>query len=97
MMKKLSSALTALVLAAPFSLPVSAAPIFVPVPEQVKTDSAEQVNHRHHRHWRTQRHWNRRYASRSCRYYGRCYPRYYSYRDYHRYHRRPGVTIYFNF
>jgi hypothetical protein len=100
MMKKLSSALTALVLAAPFSLPVSAAPIFVPVPEQVKTDSAEQVNHRHHRHWRTQRHWNRRYASRSCRYYGRCYPRHYrhySYRDYYRYHRRPGVTIYFNF
>lgn len=55
-MKKLLSALTAVVLAASFSLPVSAAPIFVPMPEQVKTDAVEQVNHRRHRHWRAERH-----------------------------------------
>jgi hypothetical protein len=102
-MKKLLSALIAGVLAASFALPLNAAPIFVPKPEQVLTGAVEQVNHRRHRHWRADSHWKRRHAHRSCRYYGRCYPRhygYYGYRDYHRYHRyhrRPGVTIYFNF
>ncbi|WP_331374322.1 hypothetical protein [Sinorhizobium chiapasense] len=98
-MKKLSSALTAAVLAASFVLPLNAAPIFVPTPE-VQAGAVEQVSHWRHRHWRADRHWNRRYAWRSCRYYGRCYPRqygYYGYRDYYRYHRRPGVSLYFNF
>ncbi|MDX0604575.1 hypothetical protein GOD78_25610 [Sinorhizobium medicae] len=99
-MRKLSYAFAAAVLAASFALPVNAAPIFVPIPEQVKTGAVEQVNHWRYRHWRSERHWNRRHASRSCRYYGRCYPRHYrhySYRDYHRYHPRQGVTVYFNF
>ncbi|MEY9197459.1 hypothetical protein [Sinorhizobium sp. CCBAU 05631] len=97
-MTKLLAALTAVLLAASFALPLNAAPTFVPKHEQVQTGAVEQVRHR--RHWRAERHWNRRHARLSCRYYGRCYPRhygYYGYRDYHRYHRRPGVTIYFNF
>lgn len=106
MMTKLLSALAAVALAASFALPLNAAPIFVPKPEQAQAGAVEQVNHWRHRHWRADRHWNRRYASRSCRYYGRCYPRhygyygyrdgYYGYRDHYRY-RRSGVTIYFNF
>ena len=75
----------------------------MPKPEQVQTGAVEQVNHWRHRQWRADRHWNRRYVSRSCRYYGRCYPRhygyydrYYGYRDYYPY-RRSGVTIYFDF
>ncbi|MCZ4093026.1 hypothetical protein [Sinorhizobium psoraleae] len=99
-MKKLLSALTATILAVSFALPLNAAPIFVPKSEQVQTGPVEQVRHRRHRHWHADHHWNRRYAWRSCRYYGRCYPRhygYYGYRDYYRYHRRPGVSIYFNF
>ncbi|MDX0018817.1 hypothetical protein GOC03_05570 [Sinorhizobium meliloti] len=102
-MSKLLSALIATILAASFALPLNAAPIFVPKPAQVQADSAEQVNHRHYRPWRAERHWNRRHAYRSCRYYGRCYPRHYGYSNYrphyryHRYHRRPGVTIFFNF
>ncbi|WP_248449449.1 hypothetical protein [Sinorhizobium meliloti] len=102
-MSKLLSALIATILAASFALPLNAAPIFVPKPAQVQADSAEQVNHRHYRHWRAERHWNRRHAYRSCGYYGRCYPRHYGYSNYrpyhryHRYHRRSGVTIFFNF
>lgn len=99
-MKKLLSALIAGVLAASFALPLNAAPIFVPKPEQVQTGAVEQVRHWRHRHWHADRHWKKRHARHSCRYYGRCYPRhygYYGYRDYHRYHRRPGVTIYFSF
>ncbi len=102
-MSKLLSALTATILAVSFALPLSAAPIFVPKPAQVQTDAVEQVNHWRHRHWRAERHWNRRHAWRSCHYYGRCYPRHYysrhyGYRDYYpRYHRRSGVTIYFDF
>jgi hypothetical protein len=104
MMTKLLSALAAVALAASFTLPLNAAPIFVPKPEQVQTSAVEQVNHWRHRHWRADRHWNRRYASRYCRYYGRCYPRhygyydrYYGYRDHYPYRRRSGVTIYFDF
>ncbi|ASY68796.1 signal peptide protein [Sinorhizobium fredii USDA 205] len=99
-MKKLLSALPAVVIAASFALPLNAAPIFVPKLEQVQAGMVEQVNHR--RNWRDS-HWNRRHAWRSCRYYGRCYPRYdytqsYGYRDYYyRYHRRPGINIYLNF
>ncbi|MEK1933165.1 MAG: hypothetical protein AAAC47_25995 [Pararhizobium sp.] len=88
-MTKLLSALAAVALAASFALPLNAAPIFVPKPEQVQIGAVEQVNHWRHRHWRADRYWNRRYASRSCRYYG--------YRDYYPYHRRSGVTIYFDF
>lgn len=97
-MRKLISALTGVVLA--FALPVSAAPIYAPQPAQVQADSVEQVNHR--RNWRDN-HWNRRHAWRSCRYYGRCYPRHdygrdYGYSDdYYRYHRRPSVNVYLNF
>ncbi|WP_085028460.1 hypothetical protein [Ensifer aridi] len=92
-------ALTAVILVASFALPLSAAPIFAPKLEAVQTGAVEQASHR--RNWRDS-HWNRRHAWRSCRYYGRCYPRYdysqsYGYRDYYRYHRRPGVNIYLNF
>lgn len=98
-MSQFISALTGLVLAASFALPVSAAPIYVPQPPPVQTDAVEQVNHR--RNWRDS-HWNRRHAWRSCRHYGRCYPRHDYGRDYgysgdYRYHRRPGVNIYLNF
>ncbi|MGF6177058.1 hypothetical protein [Ensifer sp. 4252] len=107
-MKKLLSALTAIGLAASFALPLNAAPIFVPKPEQVQTGTVEPVNHWRHRQWRADRRWDRRWdrrhAWRSCGYYGRCYPRYYGYNGYRddyryrdRYHRRSGVTIYFNF
>ncbi|MGH6806638.1 MAG: hypothetical protein ACREEJ_07315 [Ensifer adhaerens] len=112
-MKKLLSALAAIGLAASFALPLNAAPIFVPKPEQVQTGTVEQVNHWRHRHWRADRRWDRRWdrrhAWRSCGYYGRCYPRhygyydgyrdrgYYGYRDQYRYHRRSGVTVYFDF
>jgi hypothetical protein len=100
MMNTLLSALTAVVLAASFALPLNAAPIFVPKHEQVQTGAVEQVRHRRYRHWHADRHWHRRHAWRSCHYYGRCYPRHYGYYGhggYHRYHRRSGVTIYFDF
>ncbi|MCO6423870.1 hypothetical protein JT737_19375 [Sinorhizobium meliloti] len=98
-MSKLISALTGVVLATFFALPVTAAPIYAPQPAQVQTDAVEQVNHR--RSWRDN-HWNRRHAWRSCRYYGRCFPRYdysqdYGYRDDYRYSGRKGVNIYLNF
>ncbi|MQU69061.1 hypothetical protein [Sinorhizobium meliloti] len=98
-MEKVLSALTGVVLAASFALPVNAATIFVPQPAQVLADAVEQVNHR--RNWRDS-HWNRRQAWRSCRYYGRCFPRHGYGRDYgysgdYRYYRRPGVDIYLNF
>lgn len=109
-MNKLLSAFAAIGLAATFALPVNAAPMFVPKPEQVQTGTVEQVHWRHHRHWRADRRWDRRHARRDCRYYGRCYyPRhygyyggyrdrgYYGYRDYYRYQRRSGVTVYFDF
>ncbi|TCN34136.1 hypothetical protein EV184_102448 [Sinorhizobium americanum] len=54
-MTKLLAALTALLLAASFALPLNAAPIFVPKHEQVQTGAVEQVRHR--RHWRAERHW----------------------------------------
>lgn len=82
-MKKLLSAFAAIGLAATFALPLSAAPIFVPRPENVQTGTVEQVNHRSHRHWHADRRWDRRWdrrqAWRSCGYYGRCYPRQYGY------------------
>ncbi|MBB3591908.1 hypothetical protein FHX08_002252 [Rhizobium sp. BK529] len=81
-MRKLLSALAAVVLAASFALPLKAAPIFPPTPEQVQIGSVELIRHRSH-HWRADRYWNHRYAYRSCGYYGRCYnryPRYYGYR-----------------
>ncbi|PDT34002.1 MULTISPECIES: hypothetical protein [Sinorhizobium] len=98
-MSKFLSAITAAVLAASFALPLSATPISAHRLEHLKTGSVEQVNHR--RNWRDS-HWNRRHAWRSCRYYGRCFPRYdysqsYGYRDDYRYNRRPGVNIYLNF
>ncbi len=111
-MKKLLSAFAAIGLAATFALPLSAAPIFVPRPENVQTGTVEQVNHRSHRHWHADRRWDRRWdrrqAWRSCDY-GRCYPRqygyyggyrdrgYYGYHDPYRYQRRSGVTVYFDF
>jgi hypothetical protein len=108
MMKKLSSVLMASILGMAFALPLNAAPLSVPKPQQVQTSAVEQVNHRkhwRHKHYRNKhhRHWKRRHAWRDCRY-GRCYPRrhydrYYGYRgDYPRhYRRRPGVSIYLNF
>jgi arylamine N-acetyltransferase len=112
-MKKLLSVLTAAVLGMAFTLPLNAAPISVPKPEQVQKSAVEQVKHRkhwrnkHNRHWRGDRHWNGRYARRDCRYYGGCYPRryyrpyyspYYGYRDYYpRYYRGSGVSIYLDF
>jgi arylamine N-acetyltransferase len=102
-MKKLLSVLTAAVLGMAFALPLNAAPISVPKPEQVQKSAVEQVKHRkhwrhkHYRHWRGGRHWNGRYARWDCCYYGSCYPRryyrpyyspYYGYRDYYpRYYR----------
>ena len=85
-MKKLLSALAAVVLAASFALPLDAAPIFVPIPEQVQTGAVVQVKNRHHGHWHADRHWDRRYAGRSCRYYGSCYPRRYGYYGQPRYY-----------
>lgn len=112
-MKKLLSAFAAMGLAATFALPVNAAPVFVPKPEQVQSNAVELVKHRSDRHWRADRRWDRRWdrrhARRDCRYYGGCYPRhygyyggyrdrgYYGYRDYGRYYRRSGVTVYFDF
>ncbi|MGO4622955.1 hypothetical protein AB4Z34_34035 [Ensifer sp. 2YAB10] len=108
-MKKLLSPLAAIGLAASFASPLSAAPIFVPRPEQVQTGTVELVKHRSHRHWhadrRWDRRWDRRYAWRSCGHYAsaRCYPRQYGYyggyrdRSYYRYHRRSGTTVYFDF
>jgi arylamine N-acetyltransferase len=112
-MKKLLFVLTAAVLGMAFALPLNAAPISVPKPEQVQKSAVEQVKHRkhwrhkHYRHWRGDRHWNGRYARRDCRYYGSCYPRryyrpyyspYYGYRDYYpRYYRGSGVSIYLDF
>ena len=111
-MKKLLSAVTATILAAAFAMPLNAAPMFVPKPEQVRADVVEKVKHRkHYRHWRGDRRWHRRQAWRSCRYNGNCYPRRYSgYRNYYpRYYRpyypgyyqpyypRSGVSIYLNF
>ncbi|GLS30471.1 hypothetical protein SAMN04488498_103216 [Mesorhizobium albiziae] len=110
MMKKLSSVLTAAVLAMAFAMPLNAAPISVPKPEQVEANATQQVKHRrhwrhkHYRNWRSDRYWNRRHAWRDCRY-DRCYPRryyghgrYYGYRDYYpRRYRRPGVSIYLEF
>jgi hypothetical protein len=57
-MKKLLSVLTAAVLGMAFALPLNAAPISVPKPEQAQTSAVEQVKHRkhwrhkHYRHWR---------------------------------------------
>jgi hypothetical protein len=97
MMKKLFSALTATILAAAFALPLNAAPIFVPKPEQARADVVQPVKHwrnnghwRGNRHWRNGRYWNNRYAWRSPCYYGSCYPRrYYGYRNYYPRYYRP--------
>ena len=43
-MKKLLSVLTATILATAFALPLNAAPIFVPKPEQVRADVVERSN-----------------------------------------------------
>jgi hypothetical protein len=110
-MKTLMSVLAGALLAVSFALPVNAAPIFMPKPEQVQANIVEKVHDRrnwrrkHYRNWRSDRHWKRRYAWRNCRYYGRCYPRpyygygrYYGYRDYYpRRYRRSGVSIYLSF
>ena len=99
-MKKLLSTLAATILAASFALPVNAAPMFVPKPEQVRADVVKNVekvkNRKHYRHWRNGRHWNNRYASRNCGYYGSCYPRrYYGYRNYYRNYYRPYYPGYY--
>ncbi len=88
-MKKLLSVVTATILAAAFAMPLNAAPMFVPKPEQVRADVVEKVkqkwHRKHYRHWRGDRGWDRRNAWSSCRYYGSCYPRrYYGYRNYYR-------------
>lgn len=78
-MKKLLSALTAAVLATSFALPLKAAPVFVPMPEQEQTGPVQQVKNWKHSNWQANRYWGRRYVYRSCGYYGRCYPRQYGY------------------
>ena len=106
-MKKLLSVVTATMLAAAFAMPLNAAPMFVPKPEQMRADVVETVKHwkkghgnrywRNGRHWnnawRNGRHWNNRYASRSCRYYGNC--RYYGYRNYYPRYYRPYYPGYY--
>ena len=109
-MKKLFPAVAAIVLAASFALPLNATPIVVPSAVPLHTADIEQVEHRGHGNGYAYGHWkNRQYAYRDCRYYGSCYrPRYYGYpqyydyprygyRDYYPYHRRSGVSLYFNF
>ncbi|MBB2822068.1 UNVERIFIED_ORG: hypothetical protein GGD59_005351 [Rhizobium esperanzae] len=105
-MKKLFPAVAATVLAACFALPLNAMPIVVPKAVAVHTADVEQIRHRHHGNGYAYGQWKKhhRYAYRDCRYYGSCYrPRYYGsrddygYRDYYRYHRRSGVSVYFNF
>jgi len=98
-MKKLMSALAAAILAVCFAIPLNAAPIFVPKPEQARADVVESVKHwkgwRGNGYWRNGGHWNNRYAWRSCRYYG-CYPRrYYGYRDYYPRYYRPYYPGYY--
>ena len=85
-MKKFLSVLTATILAAAFAMPLNAAPMFVPKPEQVRADVVEKVKQRkYYRNWRGDRRWDRRQAWRNCGYYGNCYPRRYSgYRNYYR-------------
>nr|WP_157020324.1 hypothetical protein [Mesorhizobium xinjiangense] len=104
-MKKLLSSVMVSTLAAAFAMPLNAAPISLPKPEQVETSDVVKVHKRKWRrkHYRSHRHSNRRYVRRDCRYYGGCYrrhyvPRYYAPRyHYPRYYRRSGVTIYFSF
>ena len=77
-MKKLLSVLTATILAAAFAMPLNAAPMFVPKPEQVRADVVEKVKQRkYYRNWRGDRRWHRRQAWRYCGYNGNCYPRRY--------------------
>jgi len=99
-MKKLLSIAATIVLATAFAMPLNAAPMFVPQPEQVRSDLVENVSHkwhRYYRHWRGDRSW------RSCRHYGSCYPRrYYGYRSFYpRYYRpyypRPGISLRLSF
>jgi hypothetical protein len=96
-MKKLLSVLTATILAAAFAMPLKAAPMFVPKPEQVRADILQKVDddrmitrrdwrRRHHREWREDNHWQWRHAWLNCRYYNTCYPR--RYYDYDRYGER---------
>ncbi|MBW9117728.1 hypothetical protein JNB88_29360 [Rhizobium cauense] len=110
-MKKLLSALAAMMMAGSFALPLNAAPIVVPNTGPVHATDVEQIKHRGHGNGYAHGHYkHRRYAYRDCRYYGSCsrpryyggYPRYYGYprygyRDYYPYHRRSGVGVYFNF
>lgn len=91
-MKTLLSVTLSTVLGIAFSLPLNAAPLSLPKPEQVQQSAVEQIRHRRHwghryGHWRGGRHWNRRYALRGCGYYG-CYPRRY-YRPYYKRYYRP--------
>ena len=96
-MKKLLSVLTATILAAAFAMPLNAAPMFVPKPEEARADIVEKVKQKWHgkRHWRNGRHWNNRQAWRSCRYYGSCYPRRYGYRNYYPRYYRPYYPGYY--
>jgi hypothetical protein len=96
-MRKLLSVLLVPVLGMVSALPLNAAPLSVPKPEQVQENAVEQVKHRRHwrhkySHWRGGRHWDRRFALRGCGYYGRCYPR-----RYHRPFYRPYYSPYYGF
>ena len=116
-MNKLLSGLMATALVGSFAIasvmPATAAPVYVPKSEQVRTDRTdiEKVNHTR-RHWRMQRRaerrWARRHAWRDRYSYGndgyyayrpRYYHRYYGGDYYPRYygHRRSGVSLYLNF
>src|SRR5262245_47441702 len=117
-MRKLLSVLAATVLVTAFAPPLSAAPIFVPKPEQMQSNAVEPVSHRrhwrhnHYRNWRGDYYGSRRYAWRSCRYYGNCYRPYYGYGSYYRpyyrpyygyrnyypgYYPRSGISLFFSF
>ena len=109
-MKKLLSALAAMMMAGSFAVPLNAAPIVVPNPGPAHATDVEQIKHRGHGNGYAHGHYkHRRYAYRDCRYYGSCYrPRYYGgyprhygyprygYRDYYP-TTRSGVGVYFNF
>src|SRR5215510_13335632 len=92
-MKRLLSVVTATILAAAFAVPLQAAPMFVPKPEQIRADVLQNVDddmminrrdwrHKHYHEWREHSHWHRRHEWPNCRYYNNCYSRYYDYDRY---------------
>ena len=90
-MKKLLSVAAATMLAASFAMPLNAAPMFMPKPEQARTDAVENVNysHRHHHHHHG-RYWRSPYYGYNRYYHGYHRPYYHGYhRPYHYGYYRP--------